>query len=298
MDIKYSYQNNGESFMQLKIGKNTYTIRGYSRAALRTSIMIDELNIVFDMGYMNDRVYSYDNKLISHGHTDHIGNLHLDHNSRKMMHIEKMKLYIMPEQCIVPYKVIASAFSAMNSGRNDKNIRIIDNLVNTKIVSSEDCMEDYTELLHSEYVVRSFLMDHKVKSYGYIVYRKSKRLKQEYNQLNQKEIIELKKSGIELTDIHYTPLVGYTGDTTINGLTMNPIFFDVPLLIMECTGFSKEDKQQTIDGKHIHWDDIIINKHMFKNEKIILFHFSQKYKTLDDLLEYINDSMDNIYFFL
>ena len=74
MDIKYSTTNNGETYLKMLVGSQTYTIRGYSRAGLRTSILIDEINVVFDMGYANDRAFSFDNKLISHGHTDHIGN--------------------------------------------------------------------------------------------------------------------------------------------------------------------------------------------------------------------------------
>jgi ribonuclease BN (tRNA processing enzyme) len=57
---------------------------------------------------------------------------------------------------------------------------------------------------------------------------------------------------------------------------------------MECTGFAPEDKQFTIDGKHIHFDDIIENYKLFNNNKIILFHFSQQYHSIQQLMVYIN----------
>ena len=57
---------------------------------------------------------------------------------------------------------------------------------------------------------------------------------------------------------------------------------------MECTGFSPEDKCDCCEGKHIHLDDLIKNQHMFQNEKIMLFHFSQQYRTLDDINSFIN----------
>jgi ribonuclease Z len=294
-EIKYSNQNNGETFIKIKIGNQIYTIRGFSRGGLRTCILIDEFNVVFDMGYSNDRAFSYDNKLISHGHTDHIGALHTDHCARKLFNIHKERLYIMPFQCIQPFKLIASAVSEMNCGKSSEQIKIFDKLLMTEIISSEDCIDNYNYLIgkqkYSEYVVKSFLMDHRIKSFGYIIYRKSKKLKPEFTNLN---IVEIKKEfklnnpdkNVDeyLTTIHYTPLVGYSGDTTINGIINNPEFLNVPLLIMECTGFLDNDIEEINNGKHIHFNDIIKYKNEFKNDKILLFHFSQQYHNLEDIL--------------
>ena len=305
MEIKYSYENNGETFMRLKVGGQYYTIRGYSRAGLKTCILIDEFNVAFDMGYSNDRAFSYDNKLISHGHNDHIGSLHNDHCARKLFNIHKEKLYIMPKQCIKPFKLIASAFSELNCGRSGDNIKIFDHLLLTNIIPSEDCTQEYTPLINTtEYVVRSFLVDHKIKSYGYIIYRKSKKLKPEYQNKTSKEIVQIKnelkgKMAIHeisemLVDVCYTPLIGYTGDTTINGVIENDEFLRVPLLLMECTGFNEIDLTDTIDGKHIHLNNLIENADLFKNDKIILFHFSQQYKKYEDISEYTKSLPETI----
>jgi ribonuclease Z len=292
MEIKYSYQNNGETYLKVKVGSQNYTIRGYSRAGLRTCILIDELNLVLDMGYANDRAFSYDNKLISHGHNDHIGALHADHCARRLYNIEKEKLFIMPKQCIKPFKMIAAAVSEMNCGKSGDNIKMFDTLLSTNIVESEWCVgsENMINLigsskLSSEYWVKSIQMDHKIKSFGYIIYRKSKRLKPEYANLKGSEIIQLKQEIGEdnLTNSIFTPMVAYTGDTSIKGVISNPELLNVPLLIMECTGFSSDDKCYCCEGKHIHWEDLVENQHLFSNEKIMLFHFSQQYKTVDDI---------------
>ena len=119
MDIKYSTTNNGETYLKMLVGSQTYTIRGYSRAGLRTSILIDEINVVFDMGYANDRAFSFDNKLISHGHTDHIGALYTDYCARQLYNVNKPNLIIMPKQCIKPFTMISSAISEMNCGNQN-----------------------------------------------------------------------------------------------------------------------------------------------------------------------------------
>jgi ribonuclease Z len=295
--ILYSTNNNGETYLKIKVGSQMYTMRGYSRAGLKTSILVDEFNVCLDMGYYNDIAFSYDNKLITHGHNDHIGALHYDHSARKLYNIEKIGMFIMPSQCIKPFKMIATAISEMNCGKSGKNMKVFDSLLLTNIVESEYCEYTYQHLigsskLISEYAVKSFVMDHKIKSYGYIIYRLSKKLKSEYQGLSCTQIIEIKKQfGAEnLTEQVYTPLLGYTGDTTIDGVLNNKEFLSVPLLIMECTGFSPDDKELCIKGKHIHWDDIISNHPSFMNEKIVLIHFSQQYRFIEDILNYTQDS--------
>ena len=293
MDIKYSTTNNGETYLKMLVGSQTYTIRGYSRAGLRTSILIDEINVVFDMGYANDRAFSFDNKLISHGHTDHIGALYTDYCARQLYNVNKPNLIIMPKQCINPYKMISSAISEMNCGKSGNNIKIFTSIKNASIMESELCESEYVKLINngkSELYVKSFIMDHKIKSYGYIIYRKSRKLKPEYIGLTSSDIINLKKNLGEqnITYEIFTPLVGYTGDTSITGVIKYDEFLTVPLLIMECTGFSDDDCCDCCTGKHIHVNDLTLNHHLFENNKIVLFHFSQQYKQIDQILEYCN----------
>lgn len=306
--LLYSTNNNGETYLKIKIGSQIYTMRGYSRAGLKTCILVDEFNVVLDMGYSNERAFCYDNKLITHGHNDHIGALHNDHCARKLYNIEKLKMFVMPRQCIKPFKMIASAISEMNCGKSSENIKVFDSLLLTNVVESEFCESNYQHLIGaskqvSEYAVKSFVMDHKIKSYGYIIYRLSKKLKTEFQGLSGKRIMEIRKQigDNNLTDQVYTPLLGYTGDTTIQGVMNQKEFLNVPLLIMECTGFSSDDKLYCINGKHIHWDDIVYNYKFFKNDKIVLFHFSQQYRLIEDILHYTQSSpkdlIDKIIFF-
>jgi len=207
----------------------------------------------------------------------------------------------MPKQCIKPFKMIASAVSEMNCGKSGENIKIFDSLLLTNIVESEYCESNFQHLIGcskpvSEYAVKSFVMDHKIKSYGYIIYRQSKKLKFQYQGLTGNQIMEIKKEigDNNLTETVYTPLLGYTGDTTIQGLITNPEFLKVPLLIMECTGFSPDDKFDCINGKHTHWDDIIDNYKILKNEKIVLFHFSQKYRSIDEIHHFTHHSTEEL----
>lgn len=303
--IEYSYDTTGTTSVRFKAFKQEWYFEGFSRAGLETTIVCPQLNLTFDAGKITPLAAAQDNLAISHGHMDHIGSLHFGHSSRKLNNNTKPRMIVMPDQCIEPCKYIAAAFSEMNCGRNTNKIQPIEHMVNTTIVPCEkiDTNETMMELINTgPYNIKSIHMDHKVKSFGYIVYRKSQRLKTEYMQLSGKEIKQLKEAGTIITNIHIEPMLAYTGDTSINGLHMNPELFDVPILIMECTGFSPEDHATTKKGKHIHWNELLEMSHLFKNEKIILFHFSQQYKTMEDIMPFIQtapaDFLEKIIFFM
>jgi len=274
--------------MIIKLKKNEYHVYGYSRAGHQTSIIIDNLDIQFDCGYLDKKSCNITNKLISHGHLDHICSLPFDYNYRKLNKIAKDVKYILPKQCIKPYKMIVSAYSHMQCNKNSDNINLLEILKETTIITTEECINNKIHLTNQFYC-SSFEMDHKIQSFGYIIFRKSKRLKESFRNLSKQEIINLKQNNIDITDDHYEPLIGYTGDTTINGVLKYDIFLNVPFLIMECTGFDLEDKENCLNGKHIHFDDIKENYDKFNNEKIMLFHFSQKYQDRSELIDYINN---------
>ena len=200
--ISYSYNTTGTTSVRFKAFKQEWYFEGFSRAGLETTIVCPQLNITFDAGKLSPLAAAQDNILISHGHMDHIGSLHFGHSSRKLNNNMKPRVIVMPEQCIEPCKHIAAAFSEMNCGRNSGNIRPLEHMVNTTIISCEkiDTNKNMMDLINTgSHYVKSIHMDHKVKSFGYIVYRKSQRLNPEYNKLSGKEIKQLKETGINIT---------------------------------------------------------------------------------------------------
>ena len=71
-------------FKKVNVGSQTYNISGFSRAGLCTSIMISDLDLIFDYGFHDNHFVAINNILISHGHIDHIGSLHYNHNAKKL----------------------------------------------------------------------------------------------------------------------------------------------------------------------------------------------------------------------
>lgn len=76
------------------------TLRGQSVAGHRTCIAVPLLQICFDLGMCSHAAINQRFVAISHGHSDHIGALHVHAFERRS---QKMKepAYFMPEHCAV-----------------------------------------------------------------------------------------------------------------------------------------------------------------------------------------------------
>src|SRR5437868_2581348 len=101
---------------ELAIKLDNWTIRGKSVGGRETAIIINELSVVFDVGYQVDKLETIQNVLISHGHGDHIGCLHMCYSSRKQKNITTPWQIIMPQYCYEPFKTITTAVSSLARG--------------------------------------------------------------------------------------------------------------------------------------------------------------------------------------
>jgi ribonuclease Z len=293
----YSFDNNGESLVVLEYApKKVLTLRGYSRGGERTSILIEELNVVFDMGYLHNKAHSYDNIIISHGHADHYGALHLHHCSRRLNKNFKQKIYIMPEYLMENFKMLATCISFANCGMSGKIEKSFETLINTSMLSADECMTSNNHLLDnsgnvSTYTIKSYVMKHKIRSFGYIISQLSKRLKPEF--IGKPPGVLKHISANVKTHGVLTPIVGYSGDTSIEVILIHPDMLSVPVLILECTFCDNIDDVHTESADHIDFNDIEENYDLFNNKCIVLFHLSQKFKAKKDILE-IELRIDNL----
>jgi ribonuclease Z len=123
-----------------------------------------------------------------------------------------------------------------------------------------------------------FDTQHTVASRGCVVWERRKKLKPEYQNLSGEQIRDLRYSGVEVSAEVRMPLVCYCGDTAPAGLDNNPIVYEARILITEVTFFRPEHRKERIHKfGHTHLDDFIERADRFKNELIILGHFSTRY---------------------
>lgn len=240
-----------------------YTIEGYSRAAVQSYWRIPELKLGFDMGgtpwsFMGTQTY-----FITHAHLDHMAALPAYVARRRMMKMEPPKIFV-PEEVHEATDRMLKAWQRLDRGR------MVCELVPAKAGVEYE--------LSREHVVTAFPTKHTVPSLGYIVWERRRKLKPEYQGLTGDEIRDIRKSGIEVSGEVRIPLVCYCGDTAPAGLDADPAIYEAKILITELTFFRPEHRKEKIHKfGHTHLDDILERAERFKNELVILGHFSTRY---------------------
>lgn len=259
-------------FDEKKLNTIVGPICGKSKAGFFTCIVIKSLKIAFDIGYVPFSSLSCNNIFISHGHIDHIGSIY-QHYVLSSYSNENVQYYV-PSSCINGIKKVHEGNFMLNTNKE------FDESKPQKFKYSS--IENYIDINIKSNMYRIFpkIMDHRIDCTGYIIYKKITKLKNEFVGLDSTEIKEIIKAhGAEyIRDIAFIPYIGYTGDTTIEGILNNPEFLQVQLLITECTFYCDETRENAKKYKHVHILDIIENRDEFKNKQIILTHKSKRYE--------------------
>lgn len=239
------------------------TIEGYSRAAVQSYWRIAELKLGFDLGGSPWSFMGTQHFFVSHAHLDHLAAIPVYVARRRMMKMEPPTIYL-------PAEVVDNVHKALHVWQRLDRGRMVCELVGLK-------PGDEVELSR-EHVVSAFATKHTVPSLGFVVWDRRKKLKPEFQGMSGDEIRDVRMSGREVSQDVRVPLVCYTGDTAPAGLDGYPPVYESQILITELTFFRPEHRKEKIHKfGHTHLDDIIERAENFKNELIILAHFSTRY---------------------
>jgi len=240
-----------------------YTIEGYSRAAVQSYWRIPELKLGFDLGAHPWDFNGTPSFFISHSHLDHIAGLPAYVARRRMMKMEIPKIYV-PIECFEDVKRLMLIMQRLDRGRQ---------LCDLIAVEPGQQFE-----LSREHVVEAWATTHTIPSRGYMVWDRRFKLKEEYFGLAGHQIRDLKLSGVEITKEIRTPLLAYTGDTSPAGLDAFPAAYKCKILITELSFIRANHRRDKIHKYgHMHLDDFLERADRFKNELVVVGHFSTRY---------------------
>lgn len=243
-----------------------WTIEGVSVAGQETCILLPKLRVAFDIGRCPQRSVSHEHLFISHGHLDHIGGIPFHVATRALIGQTPSKIYGAP-QCCDAARAMLDIHSQLEGETLEAEIRPLE-------VGGE------VPLLN-QHLVRPFRTVHVVPSQGYLVYSRKNKLRPEFHGASQQDIVAAKRSGTRITDTIETPEVAFTGDTSIDFVTLpgNDDVFRARLLIIECTFLDDAvDRAGARARGHMHVDDLAEHADKLQNEAILLIHFSARHK--------------------
>jgi len=247
-----------------------YTLRGFSLAALRTNFYIPELGVMLDGGLSAS--YAPEHIFITHTHSDHIASLpfHLYSSSENRI----IQIYAPEESC--------PNLSTMIKSITDIN----ENYINPEFA---DVSNKYYELIplkpgklqlyinKKKFVIDIIQCHHGIPCLGYGFSEVRNKLKEEYINLTGKEIGDLRKKGIEITNEVEYPFLCFLGDTS-NKILSNKLLEKYKNIMIECTFVEQDDIDQASKTHHMHWNYLKPYIVSHPDNNFILYHFSRRYK--------------------
>ena len=243
-----------------------YTVRGVSLGGMYTALHVPELDTLFDVGMALRSAASASVLCLSHGHVDHFGSLPALLGMRALMGIRRPMKVLLPAALEAVVHEVLAAVSKLH--RWPLEVETVP-------------MEPGTEVrLHGDLIVRAFRTYHPVPSLGFLYLRRVTKIRPQFEHLPGAEIARRRRAGdTELFETVERREFAYATDTLPTVLEREPQLLDTRTLVLECTFL---DARKTVAdaraGCHIHLDELLNFAPRFRNEALVLMHFSQIYK--------------------
>jgi ribonuclease Z len=241
------------------------TIRGVSVGGVYTALHVPELDVAFDVGIAPRAMAGVSRLFLSHGHVDHVGALATLLGIRALFGKRTPLRVFLPAEIEEPVRDAMAAMARMQRWSLD---------LETIPLTAGD-----TRDLGGGLWVRAFRTYHPVPSLGYQLFRRVAKLKPGFRHLDGEAIRTRKAAGEELFDVEERRELAYATDTLVRVLEHEPGLFDSRVLVLECTFL--DERKSLADaraGCHIHLDELVPLAGRFRNQAVVLMHFSQLYK--------------------
>ena len=236
-------------------------IIGYSVAGEETVVAMPQLDVCFDVGKAPDQVIPINHVLLTHGHMDHAAGIAYYLSQRNFCGMSAGTI-LAPQNLLKPIKDIINAWSRLDG-----------NPIPANLVGVQPGDE---HRIKPNLFAKVFPTKHSRGSVGFSVIERRKKLKSEYIGLTGRQIVELKKKGIEIDYPLEIPIVTYLGDTRYVDFSQLQYITESKILIAECTFYEGEHTNRAEAGRHMHIDEFVTLLKKLHNEHIIITHTTQR----------------------
>lgn len=262
-----------------------FNLYGYSVAGEESVFIVPEFDITFDIGKCPIEALAIDHVLLTHGHLDHAAGLPYYFAQR---YFQSRKA----GTALVPYEIAEALENLLNDWQK------IDGFLPPHKIVGMKPGENFT--LNKQLIVRTFATDHVIPSLGFSIIEMRNKLRSEFKNVSENELIELKKRNVELTKCEEIPHIAYIGDTAIADYAALPYVANAKVLLIECTFFRDDQIARGHKFKHLHVSELPAMLQNMHNDHIVITHVSKSVKIEDakDILKkYLNaEILQRIYF--
>lgn len=238
-------------------------IEGVSIAGHESFYKLPGFRTLLEFGRAPDDVVGYANVCVTHGHLDHIAGLAHFASRRRLQELPEARVFV-PAEAAGP---VAKWIEACETLENiEYRLEIVPSKPGDRVQLRNDL--ELTVLPGR----------HRVPTVGYLFSEVRQKLRDEFAGLSGEEIARLRAKGSAVTRREEVPLLAYPGDCGAEIFDAAPQILSARVLLLECSFLLPEDRERAREYAHIHVDDLVERAELFRNEAVVLTHFSQRYR--------------------
>ena len=238
-------------------------IEGVSIAGRESFYKLPGFRTLLEFGRAPEDTVSYATVCLTHGHLDHAAGL-AHHASRRRLDGMSAARVFAPEEA-VPDLEAWLAFS--------QRLENVDYGLHVTPATPGASFR-----LRNDLELKILPGRHRVPTVGYLFSEIKHKLRDEFLGLPGERIAALRAQGVEVTRRQEIALLAYPGDCAPAIFDAAPEIFLARVLLIECSFVLPEDRERARTYAHLHLDDLVERASEFRNEAIVLTHFSQRYR--------------------
>ncbi|HEX6886199.1 MAG TPA: MBL fold metallo-hydrolase [Planctomycetota bacterium] len=239
-------------------------LRALSVGGLETCFWLPRWKVALDIGRCPLEVVDCRTVLFTHAHMDHLGGIAY-HTATRALRKQPPPVYVVPPHCAEDLARLFAAWRALD--RSDMPHECV------VIGPGEE------HRLANGMLARPFASPHSAPCQGYGIWSQKEKLKPEFHGLEGRELARLRRAGVALGDLVETPELVFTGDARIEVVEREEVVRRARVLLLECTFVDGRVSVEEARAKgHVHLDEIAARAELFRNEAILLTHFSARYR--------------------
>ncbi|MEM7306392.1 MAG: MBL fold metallo-hydrolase [Planctomycetota bacterium] len=252
-------------------------VEGLSIGGIETCIDLPELKVAFDIGRCPPEVVPRDTILFTHAHMDHMGGI-VYHAATRGLRNMRPPTYVVPAVNAEAIGELFDAWSKLDRTRHRHRL--------VPLSPGEE------HALPGGLVARPFHSPHSAPCQGYGLWRRKERLRKVFRGKSQEEIRRLRvEQGLDVTEVHEWPEVAFCGDTKIDVVEREEVVRTARVLILEVTFLDSRVSVADARAKgHVHLEEVAERADLFRNEALLLTHFSSRYRA-DEIVRLIDQGL-------
>ena len=238
-------------------------IEGVSIAGHESFYKLPGFRVLLEFGRAPEDVVGFPTVCVTHGHLDHMAGLAHHASRRRLAGLPAARVF-------VPAEAAPHVAQWIAASEQLENFRYEIELVPA---SPGDRAS-----LRNDLELTVLPGRHRVPAVGYLFSEVRHKLLAELEGKAGEEIARLRRRGAPVTRREEIPLLAYAGDCGEEIFEAAPELFGARVLLLECSFVRAEDRTRAREYGHIHLQDILDRAGLFRNEAVVLTHFSQRYR--------------------